>query len=96
VMCLLYILNMRQTLQSWQRKQSEQGVTMQPDTRVRVKSTGEIGYVVKEDEDGMLCIRIPSDNNWPFPHYAFISKRDVVMVRVAKSAAPLDIEEAPF
>ena len=74
----------------------EQGVTMQPDTRVRVKSTGEIGYVVNEDEDGMLCIRIPSDNNWPFPHYAFISKRDVVMVRVAKSAVPLDIEEAPF
>jgi hypothetical protein len=25
-MCLLYILNMRQTLQSWLRKQSEQGV----------------------------------------------------------------------
>lgn len=69
---------------------------MTPDTRVRIKSTGKIGYVVKEDEDGMLCIRIPSDNNWPFPHYAFISKRDVVMVRVAKSAAPLDIEEAPF
>ena len=27
-MCLLYILNMRQTLQSWPRKQSEQGVTV--------------------------------------------------------------------
>ena len=25
VMCLLYILNMRQTLQRWPRKQSEQG-----------------------------------------------------------------------
>ena len=25
---------------------------MQPDTRVRIKSTGEIGYVVKEDDDG--------------------------------------------
>jgi hypothetical protein len=27
-MCLLYILNMRQTLQSWPRKQSEQGVVV--------------------------------------------------------------------
>jgi hypothetical protein len=69
---------------------------MQPDTRVRIKSTKEIGYVVKEDEDGMLCIRIPSDNNWPFPHYAFINRRDVVMVRVAKQPDLSDIEEAPF
>jgi hypothetical protein len=69
---------------------------MQPDTRVRIKSTKEIGYVVKEDEDGMLCIRIPSDNNWPFPHYAFINRRDVVLVRVAKNSDLSDVEEAPF
>ena len=67
---------------------------MQPDTRVRVKSTGEVGYVVKEDEDGMLCIRIPADNGWPFPHYAFIRRKDVVLVRAVKQ--PLDFEEAPF
>ena len=69
---------------------------MQPDTRVRIKSTKEIGYVVKEDEDGMLCIRIPSDNGWPFPHYAFINRKDVVLVRVAKKPDLTDMEEAPF
>ena len=69
---------------------------MQPDTRVKLKSTGEIGYVVKEDEDGMLCIRIPSDNNWPFPHYAFINRRDVARVAVSKKPDLSDIEEAPF
>lgn len=69
---------------------------MHPDTRVRIKSTGEIGYVVKEADNNMLYIRIPSDDGWPFPHYAFIPRRDVVMIRVVKSRAPLDIEEAPF
>jgi len=67
---------------------------MQPDTRVRIKSTGEIGYVVKEDDDGMLCIRIPADNGWPFPHYAFINRKDVVLAKVSKQ--PTDIEEALF
>ena len=67
---------------------------MQPDTRVRIKSTGEIGYVVKEDDDGMLCIRIPADSGWPFPHYAFINRKDVVLAKVSKQ--PNDIEEAPF
>lgn len=70
---------------------------MQPDTRVRIKSTGEIGYVVKEEPNDMLYIRIPSDTDWPFPHYAFIRRKDVVMVRVVKqSDSLLDIEEAPF
>ena len=69
---------------------------MQPDTRVRLKSTGEIGCVVKEDEDGLLCIRIPADNGWPFPHYAFIRRKDVVLVRAAKQPDLTDMEEAPF
>ena len=67
---------------------------MQPDTRVRIKSTGEIGYLVKEDGDGMLCVRIPADNGWPFPHYAFINRKDVSIVR--NSSQLNDVEEAPF
>lgn len=67
---------------------------MQPDTKVRLKSTGQIGYVVKEDEDGVLCVRIPSDNNWPFPNYIFIRRKDVTLVKVSNQTS--DIEESPF
>lgn len=67
---------------------------MQPDTKVRLKSTGQIGYVVKEDEDGMLCVRIPSDSNWPFPNYIFIRRKDVTLAKVSNQTS--DIEESPF
>ena len=67
---------------------------MQPDTKVRLKSTGQIGYVVKEDEDGMLCVRIPSDNNWPFPNYIFIRRKGVTLAKVSNQTS--DIEESPF
>jgi len=67
---------------------------VQPDTKVRLKSTGQIGYVVKEDEDGMLCVRIPSDNNWPFPNYIFIRRKDVTLAKVSNQTS--DIEESPF
>ena len=67
---------------------------MQPDTKLRIKSTGEIGYLVKEDSDGMLCVRIPADNDWPFPHYAFINRKDVSIVKNSKQLN--DVEEAPF
>jgi hypothetical protein len=69
---------------------------MQPDTRVRIKNTGEIGYVVQEEPNDMLYIRIPSDNNWPFPSYAYLKRKAVVLVKVVKNQTPTDIEEAPF
>ena len=69
---------------------------MQPDTRIRVKGTNEIGYVVREEPNDMLYIRIPSDTGWPFPTYAYIRRKDVVLVRTVKQHAPVDIEEAPF
>ena len=65
---------------------------MQPDTKVLIKDTGEVGYLVKEDGD-FYYLRIPQ-KDWPFPVYAYVNKKRVKRLKVSKE--PTDIEEAPF
>ena len=76
------------------KKQEEKSVN--PDTKVKIKSTGEIGYVVKVDEDGFVCLRIPATNGWPFPHYVFLPRAQLQVVKRDKHEDLQDIEEAPF
>ena len=59
-------------------------------------STGEIGYVVKVDEDGFVCLRVPATNGWPFPHYVFLPRAQLQVVKRDKNEDLQDIEEAPF
>ena len=65
---------------------------MQPDTKVIVKDTGEVGYVVREEGD-FYYLRIPQET-WPFPVYAFVNKKAVKRAKANKQ--PTDVEEAPF
>lgn len=65
---------------------------MNPDTKVIIKATGKIGYVVKEDGDS-LCLRVPRDD-WPFPDYVYLDKKQVKRAVVRRE--PVDVEEAPF
>ena len=76
------------------KKQEEKPV--HPDTKVKIKSTGEIGYVVKVDEDGFVCLRVPADNGWPFPHYVFLPRKQLQVVKRDKNEELQDVEEAPF
>ena len=63
-----------------------------PDTKVLIKDTGEVGYFVKEDGD-FYYLRIPQEK-WPFPVYVYVNKKRVKRLKVNKE--PPDIEEAPF
>jgi hypothetical protein len=72
------------------KKQEEKPVS--PDTKVIVKATGEVGYIVKEDGD-FYYLRIPQET-WPFPVYAYVNKKSVKRAKIKKE--PTDIEEAPF
>ena len=65
---------------------------MNPDTKVLIKDTGEVGYFVKEDGDS-LCLRVPRDD-WPFPDYVYLDKKQVKRAVVRRE--PIDVEEAPF
>lgn len=65
---------------------------MQPDTKVIVKDTGEVGYVVREEGD-FYYLRMPQPD-WPFPVYAFVNKKSVKRAKINKQ--PTDVEEAPF
>lgn len=65
---------------------------MNPDTKVIVKDTGEVGYVVREEGD-FYYLRMPQ-TDWPFPVYAFVNKKAVKRAKVNKQ--PTDVEEAPF
>jgi hypothetical protein len=76
------------------KQQEEKHVN--PDTKVKIKSTGEIGYVVKVDEDGFVCLRVPSTNGWPFPHYVFLPRNQMQVVKRDKNHDLQDVEEAPF
>ena len=76
------------------KKQEDKFVS--PDTKVKIKSTGETGYVVKVDEDGFVCLRVPADNGWPFPHYVFLPRKQLQVVKRDKNHDLQDIEEAPF
>lgn len=62
--------------------------------KMRIKATGEIGYLCAEDETGMVCLRVPADNGWPFPHYVYVNRKDVTLVREKEDLS--DIEEALF
>jgi len=66
---------------------------MQPDTKVRIKPTGQIGFTVNE-ENGMVCVRVPRTDGWPFPDYVYAPRKQVAMVREKKE--PPTLEEAPF
>ena len=61
--------------------------------KMRIKATGEIGYLIKEDGD-MVYLRVPADNGWPFPHYVYVKRKDVTLVREKEDLS--DIEEALF
>jgi hypothetical protein len=65
---------------------------MNTDTKVIVKDTGEVGYVVREEGD-FYYLRMPQ-TDWPFPVYAFVNKKAVKRSKVNKQ--PTDVEEAPF
>ena len=65
---------------------------MQPDTKVIIKATGKVGYVVSEDGDS-LCLRVPHEN-WPFPDYVYLDRKQVKRAVVRRE--PVDVEEAPF
>ncbi len=65
---------------------------MNPDTKVIVKDTGEVGYVVREEGD-FYYLRMPQ-TDWPFPVYAFVNKKSVKQEKINKQ--PTDVEEAPF
>lgn len=65
---------------------------MQPDTKVIIKATGKVGYVVSEDGDS-LCVRVPCEI-WPFPHYVYLDRKQVKRATVRRE--PTDMEEAPF
>jgi hypothetical protein len=41
--------------------------------KVVVKSTGQVGYFVKESRAGELLIRVPRTDGWPFPDYITVS-----------------------
>lgn len=73
-------------------KQDGRQTKMQPDTKVIVKATGEVGYVIKDDGD-FYYLRIPQ-TDWPFPTYAYVNKKAVKRAKISKE--PADIEEAPF
>lgn len=72
------------------KQQEEKSVN--PDTKVLIKDTGEVGYFIKEDGD-FYYLRIPQ-TDWPFPVYAYVNKKRVKRLKVNKE--PPDIEEAPF
>lgn len=66
---------------------------MQTDTKVKIKSTGQVGYVANVDEHS-VCIRVPSVDGWPFPSYQWVARKDVVSVREKKEIP--DVGVAPF
>ena len=76
------------------KQQEEKSVNS--DTKMKIKSTGEIGYVVKVDEDGFVCLRIPATNGWPFPHYVFLPRNQIQIIKREKNHNLQDVEEAPF
>lgn len=72
------------------KKQEEKSVS--PDTKVRIKPTGRIGFIIKE-EDGMVWLRVPR-TDWPFPDYVCAPRNQLAIVRGKKE--PPTLEEAPF
>lgn len=66
---------------------------IQKDTKVKIRSTGQIGYIANIDEIS-YCIRTPSTDGWPFPSYQWVLKRDVVRMHDKKELP--DVGDAPF
>lgn len=62
--------------------------------KLKIKATGEIGYVAAEYEDNMVCLRVPSDNNWPFPVYVYVNRKDCSLVHKKEDLS--DIPEALY
>jgi len=66
---------------------------MQTNIKVKIKSTGQVGFVANVDEYS-ICVRLPGSDGWPFPSYQWVSRQDVVNVREKKE--PPEFEAAPF
>ena len=64
--------------------------------KVVVKSTGQVGYFVKESRAGELLIRVPRTDGWPFPDYITVKRKDVKAYRKDKNKDLEDIPLAPF
>jgi hypothetical protein len=64
--------------------------------KIVVKSTGQVGYFVKESRAGELLIRVPRTDGWPFPDYITVKRKDVKAYRKDKSKNLEDIPLAPF
>ena len=66
---------------------------IQKDTKVKIRSTGQIGYIANIDEIS-YCVRTPSEDGWPFPSYQWVLKCDVVRMHDKKELP--DVGDAPF
>ena len=49
-------------------------IQFRPNKKVKVRSTGQIGYIANID-DISYCVRTPSEDGWPFPSYQCVSRR---------------------
>ena len=59
--------------------------------RVRVADTGETGYV-EAVSDGLVTVRIPRADGWPFPSYVKCARKSVKKI---PKQVPV-YEPAPF
>ena len=66
---------------------------MQTNIKVKIKSTGQVGFVANIDEHS-ICVRLPGSDGWPFPSYQWVPRQDVVTVREKKE--PPEFEPALF
>jgi len=64
--------------------------------KVVVKSTGQVGYFVKESRAGELLIRVPRTDGWPFPDYITVKRKDIKAYRKDKTKDLEDVPLAPF
>jgi len=65
------------------------------DQRVRIKQTGQIGFISKIEGDN-VTVRIPSNTDWPYPSYIHTHKDLIKRVATSKTDSLSNIEEALF
>jgi hypothetical protein len=66
---------------------------LKKDDKVKIMRTNEIGYVERLFDNGeRLMVRIPSSNDWPYPHHVYVTRESVHLVAKGKSSS----EEALF
>lgn len=62
---------------------------------VKIKETGRKGVVVRS-YPGLTEVRIPSDNDWPFPSYVKCHPSKLVRCKESDTPKEPDDEPAPF